>query len=82
MLVSQENFVKVHGDIDLVVGEVAKPSSVRANCIGQQRENFRQGDVNGIAYFAVGDTNRGRLFLGTVVDAKMIGTHGTDSFLR
>ena len=37
MLVSQENFVKVHRDIDFVVRKVAEPSAIGANRIGQQR---------------------------------------------
>jgi hypothetical protein len=81
MLVGEKYFIKVHRNIDLVVGEVPEPSAVRANGIGKQWENFHQRDVYRVADFSVCDLNRGGLFLGTVIDTKMIGTHSGDSFL-
>ena len=83
VLVGQEDFVEVHRDASL-----RRRRSPAARC-GRDRmasassgKHFHQGHGDRLADLAVGKADRGGLFLGTVVDAKMIGTHGTDSFLR
>jgi hypothetical protein len=37
MLVSEEDFVKVHRDRDFIVREIAKPSAIGTDGVGQQR---------------------------------------------
>ena len=45
MLVSEENFVKVHGNVDFVVGEIVEPSTIGSNRIGQSGRTSINGTL-------------------------------------
>ncbi len=46
MLVGQDNFVKIHGNGDLIILEVAKPSPMRAYGVCQKWNHLCKGDAN------------------------------------
>ena len=41
-LVGQDDFVKIHGDGNFILGKIAEPRSIAPNCVGKEWKNFPQ----------------------------------------